>query len=184
MSPNSPKEAPVSGVPLILARSFTEAHAFAADVLGLEKGRYRVITSPSSISGLRGCDLHLVPGYENRFDRFAMKGALKYTRLNVITHEETPAEVPDESFERGPDAIVITNDEAHTFFADSLQGPSFEDSPQESSNEDIAEETSNEEAVQAEEPAKRTRRRRCSDCGLLIEPDQVEAHAAEHLAGN
>lgn len=40
---------------------------------------------------------------------------------------------------------------------------------------------SGEDAEGAEKPVQR-RRRRCKTCGVLVEPDDVEAHAAEHEA--
>lgn len=87
--------------PKIVARNYTEAHRFARETLGLLKGQYRVVTSPSSLMGMSG-EVHLAPGWDKRPDRFAIRGKLKYSRLTVIDHEadevkteETPAEVPE-----------------------------------------------------------------------------------------
>lgn len=79
--------------PKIVARNFHEAHAFARDVLKLSRGSYRVVTSPASLVGVSG-EVHLVPGWDKRADRWAMKQKLKYTRLTVIEHpiDAEPAE--------------------------------------------------------------------------------------------
>lgn len=76
--------------PFILAKTLREAHDYGREVLELPRGKYRVVTSPSIISSGRGCDLYLLPGWEKRHDRFAVKGALRYTRLNVIVVDEVP----------------------------------------------------------------------------------------------
>lgn len=76
--------------PLILARTFKEAHAFAQDRLGLRIGYYRVVNSAGTLKAVRGVDLYLVPGWRNRPDRFTMASALKWTRLNTIDVEARP----------------------------------------------------------------------------------------------
>lgn len=73
--------------PYILARTMKDAHVFARETLGLPYGSYRIVNSPSTIKSVRGVDLYLVPGHQNRFDRFAMKGAIRWTRMNVIDVE-------------------------------------------------------------------------------------------------
>lgn len=70
--------------PYILARNLKEAHAFAREQLGLRQGHYRIVNHASTIKSVRGADLYLVPGWENRYDRFATKGAMRWTRMNVI----------------------------------------------------------------------------------------------------
>ena len=80
--------------PLILARTFKDAHAFAQEKLGLRFGYYRVVNSPGSIKAVRGVSLYLVPGWEKRPDRFSMKSAIRFTRNTVIDGAETPVE-PD-----------------------------------------------------------------------------------------
>jgi hypothetical protein len=185
-----------------------EAHAFGQDVLGLAKGRYRVVTSASSIPKRQGLDLYLVPGHEKRYDRFSIKGALRYTKMNVIDAADMveapvtePAEVPDgltppgvqdslladfEAFlgetptEPNPLVVLVTDGEHET-----------EESLREADIDEIAEdvepatESTDEtaEVEQAEEPVDepKRRRRRCAECGILVEPDEVEQHAAEHL---
>lgn len=70
--------------PLILARTFKDAHAFAQNVLGLRFGYYRVVNSAGTIKAVRNVDLYLVPGWDKRPDRFTMKSAIKWSRQNII----------------------------------------------------------------------------------------------------
>jgi hypothetical protein len=162
--------------PLILARNLKDAHAFAREELGLTRGHYRVVTGPSSISSVRGADLYLVPGHDQRFDRFAMRGALRYTRLNKIVVEEwrQGASVPDDLSPAGEQFMILTEEEATAFLLAMDAEPRVLPKLAELLNEPTVFE-------QAEEPVKRIRRRRCDDCGLLIDPSEVETHAAEHL---
>jgi hypothetical protein len=155
--------------PLILAKTMQDAHTFAQGTLGLDKGHYRVVTSPSSISGRRGADLYLVPGYENRHDRFAMKGALKYSRLNIITPEQAEAPAPAVPDGLTPAGEQISIEEVNAFLM-ALGHP----------DPDIKE-LVEKQPEQAEEPARRTRRRRCPDCGDLVEPEDIAQHVADHL---
>lgn len=175
--------------PYILAKSLREAHVFAREQLGLERGRYRVVNTASTVSSMRGSDLYLVPGYENRFDRFAMRGALRYTRLNVIDVEQMQAEEPvmDDLEPAGVQLTLISNEEADAFLVGEVRELESHLEPEgfELSNEpDVqAIQILESAARQAEESAKpkRVRRRRCKECGELVLPDEVDAHAAEHL---
>lgn len=107
--------------PKIVARNFTEAHKFARETLGLRNGQYRVVTSPASLVGRVG-EVYLVPGWDKRPDRWAMKQKLKYTRLTIIdvAEQETPAEVPETSngenmiSEGGPVTIFTEVDDKMT----------------------------------------------------------------------
>jgi hypothetical protein len=85
--------------PYILARNLRDAHTFAREELGLRQGHYRIVNSASTVKSVRGADLYLVPGWANRYDRFAMKGAMRWTRMNVIDVAEQPAQREDP---RGP----------------------------------------------------------------------------------
>lgn len=115
--------------PYILAKTMKDAHAFAQESLDLRPGRYRVVTSSSSISGPRGADLYLVPGWEERFDRFAVKGALRYTRLNVIdvaTAEVFLVKAPEPQTDGLiPAGTQLTLDDASAFFDDISNGNSM-----------------------------------------------------------
>lgn len=82
--------------PYILARTFAEAHTFAREDLGLQPGHYRVVNSAGTLKAVRGADLYLVPGWDSRFDRFPIKTALRWTRMNVIDVAERQAEEPAE----------------------------------------------------------------------------------------
>lgn len=149
--------------PYILAKTMREAHTFAREELALDRGHYRVVTSPSSISGPRGADLHLVPGWERRHDKFAMRGALKYTRLNVVRPEDREAEAPHTV----PDGLdpageQITIEEVNAFLL-------AVGSPDQQIKELVAKPT---ETEQAEAPVVR-RRRRCKNCRTLHFKDET-----------
>lgn len=81
--------------PLILARTFKDAHAFAQNTLGLSIGHYRVVNSPGTIKAVRGTKLYLVEGWDKRPDRFSMKSAIRYCRNEVIDVATMPAEEPE-----------------------------------------------------------------------------------------
>lgn len=136
----------MAAAPYILARTLKEAHEFARGELGLAHGRYRIVNHPSTLKSVRGVDLHLVPGYQNRFDRFAMKGALRWTRMTVIDHADDVLgdAVADDLEPAGVQLTTISNEEAHSFLVEAPVEPQ----------------------EQAEEPSKR-RRSRCKDCGSL-----------------
>lgn len=150
-------------VPYILAQSFEESHRFAREELGLGKGHYYVVTSPAVVKGIHGADLYMVPGWEKRYDRFKMASALRWTRLNKIdvaemrAQAEEPAAEPDDLEPRGEQTVLV---DATEFF---VAPEDTAETPEES----------------AEEPKRR--RRRCKECGVLVEPDEMESHAAEHL---
>jgi hypothetical protein len=167
-----------------------EAHEFARGPLGLEHGRYRVITSASTIKSVRGADLHLVPGWQNRFDRFAVKGAIRWTRMNIVDHADgvqaAPAEDP-----RGP----LTDEVLELAYAeDSIRSgngaPGIVSESQDEALDALEAAQERGEAVPSDPegipvvPEQKTedkrRRRRCKECGVLIEPDDVESHAATH----
>lgn len=159
--------------PYVLARTLREAHAFARGQLGLRVGHYRIVNSASTIKSVRGADLYLVPGWENRYDRFAVKGAIRWTRMNVIDvaqqQAEEPPAVPDDLEPAGEQLIIATPDEVAEFFdtsnGDNMVaegGPANDPTTYNDDGVDIAE--------QAEEPAakpKNRRRSRCKNCGNL-----------------
>jgi hypothetical protein len=177
--------------PFILARNYSEAQRFALHELGLGKGHYRLVTSTSSISGRRNTDLYLVPGWERRADRFALKSALRYTRLNLIDVAELRKRgATDDGL--NPPGVQPTLDE-DLFFAEidtmiAEGGPVAPEEPQSlvsliTNGEHETEESLRNAAIEeiaVDLPVKR-RRRRCKECGTLVEPGDVEQHAAEHL---
>lgn len=196
--------------PKIVARNYTEAHKFARETLGLPKGQYRVVTSPSSLMGMSG-EVHLAPGWDKRPDRFAIRGKLKYSRLTVIDHEadeveieETPAE-EQESIEETSNGDHMVDEGAPLFEVPSALLQEIVDEMHETeSDEKPAEEQESQEEVEPEpdtddddngvkeddsdndvedeRPLNGRRRRRCKECGNLIHPDDVEDHARDHAA--
>jgi hypothetical protein len=128
-----------------------EAHAFARTKLGLAHGEYRIVNTPSTLKSVRNVDLYLVPGWKNRFDRFAMQGAIRWTRMNVIdVAAQEPDAVPDDLEPAGEQLTTVSNEEAHTFLLVT-------------NGDDMISEGS---PVQPEETTRR-RRSRCKDCGTL-----------------
>lgn len=77
--------------PLILARTFRDAHAYAQGKLGLSIGHYRVVNSPGTLKAVRGTEIHLVEGWDKRPDRFSMKSAMRYCHNRIV---DTTAEAP------------------------------------------------------------------------------------------
>lgn len=138
--------------PYILAGSMREAHEFAQNHLGLGRGHYRLVMTASTLKSVRGADLHLVPGWEGRYDKFSLRGAIRWTRMNVIDHK-----VAEPLDGLNPPGIQTELD----LGCDLAENPP------------VAQESE-------PEPAPRVRRRRCKDCGILVEPDQVAAHAKDH----
>ena len=132
--------------PYILGRNYEESHKFARVDLGLEPGTYRVVSSPATLSAVRGADLYLVPGWDSRYDRFAMQGALKWTRMNII-------DVAEQELESEPEPV--TNEEAHDFVinGDNMisEGGPVHPEPEPSVQGNSA----------------RRRRSRCKECGTL-----------------
>lgn len=160
----------MGSAPFILAGSLKEAHSFAREELGLGRGGYRVITTSGTLKSIRGADLYLVPGWERRFDRFAIQGALRWTRMNVLDvadlrKEGKREETPDDLEPPGVQLSIL----AETPIAWDTTGadPSTPTvvSPE---AEELAEKVDN------------RRRRRCKDCGTLVHPDEVEQHAEDH----
>ena len=152
--------------PYILARTMKEAHGFARETLGLQYGSYRIVNSPSTIKSVRGAELYLVPGYQNRFDRFAMKGAIRWTRMTVIdvavqglpVAEPEPVEPEPVTDGLEPAGVQITIDEMLAL--------------NQTSNGDnmVAEGGPAEPEPEAKPKAKR--RSRCKECGLLHFKDE------------
>ena len=191
--------------PKIVARNYTEAHAFARKVLKLSKGSYRVVTSPASLVGVAG-EVYLAPGWNKRSDRYAMQNKLRFTRLTVkdYSNGDVPGEDQDDSSSNG-DNMVSEGAPVFTIFSDpeawlkatteSLQAPAEEDVqeiadaieadplPSLDEDNDVKEDDSdNDVEPEDERPLNGRRRRRCKYCGELIHPDDVEEHAAAEAA--
>lgn len=176
-TPQLPKEAIVAA-PYVLARNLKEAHAFAREQLGLRQGHYRIVNSASTIKSVRGADLYLVPGWANRYDRFAMKGAMRWTRMNVID-VATMAEQSEREDPRGPltddlialayaeDIVRSGGDTTALGFkseSDGLTPPGEQMTIADATDFVVAEpEVKDPEP----KPAKNRRRSRCKECGNL-----------------
>ena len=163
--------------PYILAKTMAEAHAFAQDVLGLDRGYYRLVMSPGTLKAVRGADLYLVPGYEKRHDRFAMAMALRWTRMTVHDPEAEVPEVTDGLHPAGVQQTLDGVDPETAAAFEAFLGKDDENTSEAESGSTPEPETEE----QAEESAPRRRRRRCPDCGILVEPDEYDQHVAEHL---
>lgn len=198
----------------ILARDVRQAHLFARESLDLGRGQYRVVASPATISGIRGAELHLAPGYKDRFDRFAMNSALKFFRGEVIDHTaevrpiepslnppegwfpfgyhagHDPLDAPELEFsaEVGEDGLPLWERPLVEPSRDEMKDMGFviaenalrlvTGDPETPADEAPADEAP--EEVAEVEPAPKRRRRRCKECGVLVDPDEVEAHAETH----
>lgn len=151
----------MAAAPYILARTLREAHTFARETLGLEHGRYRVVNTSGTLKSVRGADLYLVPGWERRFDRFAIQGALRWTRMNVIDRTrvvaEEPEPEPDELYHPEVQLTQVSSDEATAFVT-------------ETSNGDVMISEGGPVTIESE-TKKRRRRSRCKDCGQLHFPE-------------
>lgn len=165
----------------ILARTFREAHLFAKDVLGLDAGYYRVVNSVGTLKAVRGADLHLVPGWRRRSDRFAFESALRWTRMNVIDVElqqaeepaapapAEPVQTPESEHPENGDDVPVSPDDATAFVLE-LHLPADVDAPldePEPKTDDASEAPTPEPEVAEEKPKKNRRRSRCKECGNL-----------------
>lgn len=174
----------MTAAPYVLAKTMADAHRFAREELELPRGHYRIVTSPSTVKGIQGADLYLVPGWDQRYDRFAMRSALRWTRLNKIDVAEKQAEapvvevpvveVPDGLEPTGVQLRLITDEEAQAFFGGDIDPVITEAA----SGIDIIAEQAEEPVV--EEKPKRRRRSRCKGCGVLMEFGEESEHA-QHL---
>jgi len=104
----------VTAQPYILARTMKEAHSFARGELGLAHGKYRVVTHASTIKSVRNADLYLVPGWDKRHDRFPVKGAIRWTRMNVIDASKIPSRRDLEVAYRYNRLVDMVTDGRHT----------------------------------------------------------------------
>lgn len=66
---------------VILAGSPREANDYVR-VANLPKGRYRYAAQASTIRGLRVAEVHELPGFARRPDRFAIAATLRYAKLD------------------------------------------------------------------------------------------------------
>lgn len=177
--------------PLILARTFKDAHAYAQGKLGLTIGYYRVVNSPGTIKAVRGRDLHLVPGWDKRPDRFSMRSAIRYCRNTVI--DVAALKAADETVDPRGDLTERQLDVAYRYNAllslpedidevavteEATAQVTQDDEPRELGPHGNATTVSLEEALEMQDPAfaekpepteppKKRRRSKCSECGNL-----------------
>lgn len=172
--------------PLILARTFKDAHTYAMDELGLKIGHYRVVNAPGTLKAVRNTTLHLVPGWDKRPDRFGMKAAMRYGRNEIVDvaalRAEEPAEQPD----------VDPTPEGTDFFDAVIASEEFEPLPEptcvdcgltpcdDECKSAVAAEAAAQvaqddepEPVADEKPKKAKRRTRCKKCGTLHFKDEA-----------
>jgi len=195
---------------LVLARNITEANRYAKHI-GLQRFTYRPVRNAGSIRGVRNAEVHMLTSFNRRLDRHNILAALRWAKLDVfyvdydaeqdrilagptsreleVAHrynalrddsngenmvaEGAPADLDDLLEDYDPTTGLV----ARGVMADPEE-PADDEEP---SAETPASESS-EDAAPAEKPERRTRRRRCSTCGDLIEPDEMAAHEAEHAA--
>lgn len=151
--------------PRIIARDWTSAHAFARETLGFDRGTYVVVTGAVSLSGIRNVDVYLAPGWRCRPDRFSIQSALRWGRLNVINAERVSADPVEQEV-----------------LAEELGQPVDEDVLERAEHRDAVE-TFQDAYADSQLPPERQptrRRRRCKECGVLVHPDEVDIHSAEH----
>lgn len=107
----------MSIAPKIVARNYSDAHKFARQTLGLRKGQYRVVTSPASLVGRLG-EVHLVPGWDKRPDRWAIANKLKYTRLTIVKHPIESESAEERVETSNGDNMVSEGSPVFTIFSD------------------------------------------------------------------
>lgn len=180
--------------PYILARTIKAAHDFARGPLGLVHGQYRVVNSASTLKAVRNADLYLVPGWQNRFDRFAMQGALRWTRMNVIdTADGFESKAPEDPRGNLTDEVrdlayaehaVRSGLGAPGIVTDGLEPPGEQLALVDDDATDFFTEVTNGDVMvseggpafpvepevkdpEPEKPVTKRRRRRCKECGTL-----------------
>jgi len=81
---------------VILADTIREANAHARKH-GLARGRFRFASSAANIRGLRVAEVHALPSFSRRPDRYAIRAVLRYAKGKVVSFnhdDELIAESP------------------------------------------------------------------------------------------
>jgi hypothetical protein len=168
--------------PRIIAKDRRDANRFAQETLGLSSNSFRIVGTPASLSGF-GYTLHLAPGWKKCPHYFALVARLKFKRnITIIDHENQASEaesvvVVDSNTEPTGEWDALVEQMAQQAEESDAEAQSETPDPEEIDAE--AGETESSEDAEGSEGPKR-RRRRCKECGILVDPDEVEAHAAEH----
>lgn len=84
---------------LVLASNAHEGAKYARRAK-LTRGRYRVVSSASSIKGLRRAEVHILPGFRQRIDRHSILGALRWAQCQV-KEVEMPARAEGPAKDQG-----------------------------------------------------------------------------------
>lgn len=178
--------------PRIIAKDYSGAIRFAREVLELHPNTVRVVSSAGGLAGY-GYTLHLAPGWKKNHAIHSINSRLRFKRgIEVIDHE---AEVEKEStreVETAPDIATVEPDdkvvemhhcdgcgEDYDALSESHVGHEIPEPDTEETDAETGTKEPGEDAEGSEKPIQR-RRRRCKKCGELVEPDDVEAHAAQH----
>ena len=76
---------------VILADTIREANAHARKH-GLARGRFRFASSAANIRGLRVAEVHELPSFARRPDRYAIRAVLRYAKGKVVlfNHDDEP----------------------------------------------------------------------------------------------
>lgn len=150
--------------PRVIAKDYRDAVRFARDVLGVSPTRVRVVNSVASLAGF-GYTLHLAPGWERNPAVHAIRNKIKYKRgIEIIDHA---AEIKKEST-RPVETIQITEVVYDDAVADAFEP-------------NVAAVLIPDGAFDTPAPSKpRKYRKRCKQCGEMVEPAEVDAHAAAH----
>lgn len=136
---------------------------------------------PRFIAGPDGTDDVKADSYRQRY----MLGADSTIDAKVVIEGTIDAATLTEG-EISSDGLLDDYDPMPSLVARGVMSDPEDTAPDGDDTEEPSGETTtpepSEDPAPAEEPKRRTRRRRCSTCGDLIEPDLVEAHEAEHAA--
>jgi hypothetical protein len=162
---------------IVLGANPQESHRYARRA-GIPARNYRAPSSAASLKGLRSADVHLLPSFERRPDRHAIRAALRYVPdLRWIDVEmPAPVAVPNEQLDlldllestpAATDGLLASTEDFEL-----LQSPIIEtvDLPEEPHGEQTGAPESSEDPAPV---APKRRRSRCKDCGTLHFTDQA-----------
>lgn len=159
--------------PRIVAKDHRDANRFAQETLGLRPNTFRIVSSAGALAGF-GYTLHLAPGWEKHMHVHTIKNRLRFKRgIEIVDHSK--------SVETDENPVEMRHCEGcgedYNAFEESHVGHEID--PEETDAATGTQEPG-EDAEGSEKP--KQRRRRCKTCGVLVEPSEVDAHAAEHAA--
>lgn len=95
---------------LILAKNGTEASTYGRR-MGFKSGTYRCVAAAKSVRGIQVAECHVLPGFNDRVDRHAIKSALRWGRdITFVDVVMPPAPVVDQVDGMGPQLFMDLND--------------------------------------------------------------------------